>query len=156
MKSVPIRDGMARNMADVILTAKMILESQSKFSVRSVGRIRNLCSMPRPPTRENGGRRNDTKTICTYRCFSRRRILLFGCGVGPNKEKTMIFSDDDLKRLKEDMDRLGDFPVGNYRLRPLLARLDAAERLAERFQDNTPEDTALFNAWRKSAGKDEK
>lgn len=68
----------------------------------------------------------------------------------------MIFSDDDLKRLKEDMDRLGDFPVGNYRLRPLLARLDAAERLAERFQDNTPEDTALFNAWRKSAGKDEK
>lgn len=37
------------------------------------------------------------------------------------------FSDNDLKLLKEDMDRLGDFNVGNYRLRPLLTRLEAAE-----------------------------
>jgi hypothetical protein len=43
----------------------------------------------------------------------------------------MTFTDDDLKRLKENMDRLGDgFMPGNYTLRPLLARLEAAEKRA--------------------------
>lgn len=43
----------------------------------------------------------------------------------------MTFSDEDLEQLKDDMNRLGDFNVGNYRLRPLLARLEAAERLRD-------------------------
>lgn len=67
-----------------------------------------------------------------------------------------MFSDEDLKRLKEYS--LTEITLANYISKDvigdLLARLEAAERVAERFQDNTPEDTALFNAWRRSAGKD--
>ncbi len=43
----------------------------------------------------------------------------------------MSFTDEDLKRLKDDMDRLGDFNVGNYRLRPLLTRLEAETNAAD-------------------------
>lgn len=44
----------------------------------------------------------------------------------------MSFSDEDLKRLKESIEAHGDHLLpGTFVLRPLLARLEAAERVAQ-------------------------
>lgn len=71
----------------------------------------------------------------------------------------MSFSDDDLKRLKERM-KDADVPASHVKL--LLARLDAAEVLADPSYECTcgflgpkeyRECEGHFN-WRKAAGKD--
>lgn len=69
------------------------------------------------------------------------------------EEKKMSFSDDDLKRLKEQhiMCGPGDHGIGPCKGCALLARLDAAEKLAECVDKK---DWFMeWKAWRKAAGK---
>ena len=69
----------------------------------------------------------------------------------------MPFTDDDLKRLKERM-KEADVPASHVKL--LLARLEAAELLNESVKENChcftrrPEIINAYEAWRKSAGKE--
>ena len=72
----------------------------------------------------------------------------------------MSFTDDDLKRLKDDMK--GDPEDDVYRgkknilcfdeMNSLLARLEAAEACAESYVEGWP-NGGLATAWRKAAGK---
>ena len=62
----------------------------------------------------------------------------------------MTFTDDDLKRLSNEMDHTDQFP----KLKALIARMEAAER----FIDHSgmmidAEDHPYYRAWRKAAGK---
>jgi hypothetical protein len=71
----------------------------------------------------------------------------------------MSFTDDELRILK-GMCSAGNWPIGGKALLPLLARLEAAEKLieyAEFYEPVSEEDEKLyddcFEAWRKAAGK---
>jgi hypothetical protein len=72
---------------------------------------------------------------------------------------TMSFSDNDLKRLKERIEHADAPPKSNgvglttVQLEALLARLEAAERYADRFEPIDDEDIELLQAWRSAAGK---
>lgn len=69
--------------------------------------------------------------------------------------KKEVFTDDDLKRLKEhlvyrkEIQHTGQFDKHIYRL---IARLEAAERFIWDHKDPKRND-ALLTEWRKSAGK---
>ena len=75
----------------------------------------------------------------------------------------MTFTDDDLKRLKKNVE--GQFSVTVHKptwdeIEALLARLEAAEKVLERFEKTHNKDHGsgcsvcfLMEAWRKAAGK---
>ena len=65
----------------------------------------------------------------------------------------MTFTDDDLKRLKEDVNEEGSsYRIPTEDLFALLARLEAAERvILETDERHLPLDA--WQAWRKAAGK---
>ncbi len=86
----------------------------------------------------------------------------------PDQDKVPAFADDDLKRLKEHLQREGDgiwLPMPNcnrsqvFYFLTLLARLEAAEevyRIARRViesQASWNQLQAADNKWRKAAGK---
>lgn len=61
----------------------------------------------------------------------------------------MIFSDEDLKRLKENVSTMQI-----KGMEALLARLEAAEAYIKSMPENVTDDNErLHKAWRKSAGK---
>lgn len=66
-----------------------------------------------------------------------------------------MFSDEDLKRLKEVI-TYANFPsVAACELKDLLARLEAAERYIELKSDGKHEESiGAYKAWWRSAGKD--
>jgi hypothetical protein len=67
-----------------------------------------------------------------------------------------MFTDDNLKRLKKYIDGEIDIEIGPAHLAPLLARLEAAEKVIEWVDENVPgewDGVKPFQAWRKAAGK---
>lgn len=68
----------------------------------------------------------------------------------------MTFTDDDLKRLKENQCAVKDcVGVGRLSCRDLdalLARLEAAEAIVERWDKDILVEKALFETWRKAKG----
>lgn len=75
----------------------------------------------------------------------------------------MTFTDDDLKRLKEDIDgyereQFDDWGMSVDEVKRLLARLEAAEELLEEcnlvwVRHNSDIAEKLFEAWRKACGR---
>ena len=68
----------------------------------------------------------------------------------------MSFTDDDLKRLKSDLEKHIVIDLIQDQGLSLLARMDAAEAVLleiERFNNGILTDTSEFRAWRKAAGK---
>ena len=68
------------------------------------------------------------------------------------------FTDDDLKRLKEDAERDKRIGLASAdRFIALLSRLEAAEKVAERYmgfpENHTRIDNTLIEDWRKAAGE---
>lgn len=67
----------------------------------------------------------------------------------------MTFTDDDLKRLKDQVDR--NDPVDNFtsidKMKALLVRLEAAEKLAGHDHCGCYGRNELEATWRKAAGK---
>jgi hypothetical protein len=59
----------------------------------------------------------------------------------------MTFTDDDLKRLKDETQAHWEW------MKPLLARLEAAEKVVECAIDCYGMDSFVVNAWRQAAGK---
>jgi hypothetical protein len=70
----------------------------------------------------------------------------------------MIFTDDDLKRLKEKLEIYGEVPLYTTQGKALLARLEAAEACMEFVgHDNCDykDVERVLKTWRKSAGKEQ-
>jgi len=67
----------------------------------------------------------------------------------------MIFNDNDLKRLKAELDEYPE--LIDFKIDALLARLEAAEEVVEHFQykanKGCQECEISLEAWRKAAGK---
>jgi hypothetical protein len=64
------------------------------------------------------------------------------------------FTDDELRVLKE-MCKNGNFPIEGQSLLPLLARLEAAEKVCEEYVKPEIESDiqSAYVEWRKAAGK---
>lgn len=69
------------------------------------------------------------------------------------------FTDEDLRRLKEDLitfRKPGTSPYSDYgAIKNLLARLEAAEEIVDQASDAEPnwENYPCYKKWRKAAGK---
>lgn len=72
----------------------------------------------------------------------------------------MSFTDEDLKRLKDDLAKMPNIDVCNYfeadlEILALIARLEAAEKALESSEKSETGriNAADWNEWRKAAGK---
>ena len=65
----------------------------------------------------------------------------------------MTFTDEDLKRLKIDSEAWVSPYWDHKKIQALLHRLECAEAYACECRELGADDTELYEAWRKSAGK---